>query len=763
MAAQLTSLRSSCGNSHCFSSLSGGSGGLTPSAGLRVSTRSCFCLLMTASEKSSDATAHTLTAILAENRLRDARRPAFGSPISMGFHDGSEASTAHIQRRILPDLSAAASAAHSHGTRSSAMLNEESAILPIIASDASVPLEDASFLRAVLEAIPAFVVRLDAEQRISYINHLRGGVTLDQVIGQPARDFVAPEHRECYDAAVEQALRTGKPSAYLVRGSRSVTRSGAAYYDSHAIPLDSGSGQRAVCIVSTDVSEHVARAQALQESEEKLRIAVEATGIGLWTWNIVDDRLEWSQRLIDIVGCEPRTASEYVAQVVHPEDRARMSAEMENSKAGRPAFLEHRIVRPDGQIRWLLPCGRVSKDNDGRVVRVTGGTLDVTAGRLTDEHLRRAQRLDAVGSLTAGVAHNFNNMLALILPALELALSGDTAREPELVEDALHAARRASELVAQLMAFAGQRRSLSTVPYDIAALLERTVSMCQKTFDRRVRIQSAIDPACAKVACDPVAIEQVVLNLLINARDAVSEAEHIEPRIEVGLSEVYTTRPDAPSNGPERYVQIRIEDNGVGMSDAVKQRLFEPFFTTKGAGKGTGLGLATSYGIVRDHGGFIVLESHYGQGTVVGVFLRPAEEAGTSTVRIPSPAIAGVRRGRILVIDDEAAVCRLVEALLRERGHEVHVSADGESAVAALDTGFVPDLILLDRSLPGWPVEVALHEIRKRTGAVPVLFFTGQRLTDEECAQVEGVLYKPLSTEELVRSVEHWMELAKRV
>jgi two-component system cell cycle sensor histidine kinase/response regulator CckA len=439
-----------------------------------------------------------------------------------------------------------------------------------------------------------------------------------------------------------------------------------------------------------------------------------------------------------------------------------MTAEVADTSAGKPSFPEHRIIRPDGEIRWMLPCGRIFRDDAGRVVRMTGGTLDVTAQRMTSEHLRNAQKLDAIGSLTAGVTHNFNNMLAVIIPTLEhslrAAVNGQTPARThaQMLEDALHAARRATELVTQLMTFAGQRRAPAVKPNEVAPILDRAASMCRRTFDPRVKIEVAIEPGMAPVACEPMAIEQVVVNLLINARDAVLEVERDEPRIVVQLSETMAVPPDAPGAAAQRYASIRVEDNGVGMTEAAKQRLFEPFYTTKEAGKGTGLGLATSYGIVRDHGGFIAFESQRGAGTTATVFLPLATYARVPSR--PSPtSIAEPVRGTVLVVDDELAMRRVVELLLVERGHEVHVAEAGAAAVALLDAGLRPDVILLDRSMPGWPALHTVEQIRMRVPAVPIVFFTGQEVTAEERARVQDVLYKPLASDHLVHAIERWI------
>ena len=352
----------------------------------------------------------------------------------------------------------------------------------LIASDASVPFDDADFLRAVLEAVPLFIVRLDPDWRINYINHLRGGLTLADVIGKPACDFIAPEHYPRFEAAVEQAMRTGQSSSYTVKGSH-LTGGTLSYFDGLAVPLDHGDGRRGVCVVALDVTERVVNTEALKASEDKLRIAVEATGIGLWTWELSTDKLEWNTRMTEITGFPATTASDYVERIVHPSDRERMRAELADARAGVANFPVHRIARPDGEVRWLLPCGRRIDASDGGVVRLTGGMLDVTAQRLTDERLRQSQKLDAVGSLTAGVAHNFNNMLAVIVPALELAERQAGAGERRLFADAIAAARRSAELVSQLMTFAGQRRATSPQAHDLAALVEGAVSMCQRTFD----------------------------------------------------------------------------------------------------------------------------------------------------------------------------------------------------------------------------------------------------------------------------------------
>jgi two-component system cell cycle sensor histidine kinase/response regulator CckA len=616
------------------------------------------------------------------------------------------------------------------------------------------PYDDAAFLRMMLASVPAFVVLLDAELMIRYINRLQPGFKLEDVLGRSTFDFIEPRHHELHRAAIEEAWRTGRVTSYTtIRGDGGEGR--VAYYDQRLVPLGEPGSRTSLCVIALDVTDHVERGEALRESEEKLRLAVSATGIGLWSWEIASDKIEWNDRMHEITGsAEVTSPASYLERLVHPEDRARLEREIKLIQSGVPEYPAHRIIRPsDGRLRWVMAFG-AQQHPGAQHERMTGAMVDVTGQRQLEEHLRAVQKMDAIGALTAGVAHNFNNMLAVIIPAVELALRTINGTEHRLLSEAAHAAHRAADLVAQLMTFAGQRKAAERGPIDVADVVERAVSMCQRAFDRQIEIAVVLDGGLPRVQGEAAGLEQVLVNALINARDAIASAQPASARIVVRCSRVHTS---LPPGMPREHVRIAIEDNGIGMSDAVIGRLFEPFFTTKEPGKGTGLGLATSYAIVREHGGFISYSSEERVGTTCEVFL-PCAGSEPPVHASPLPRDDGVkRRGRIMVIDDEPAIRSVVRDALALDGHESVLAADGQEAIERLESAPLPDLILFDRSMPGRGPLHTLAEIRKRAPSVPVLFFTGESVPVTERALVQGVLQKPLALSELAETVQRWL------
>ena len=515
----------------------------------------------------------------------------------------------------------------------------------------------AAFLESLLGAVPAFIIRTDADMRIIYLNRVQPGLQMEEVIGRDLDDFFHPDSIAPARACIDRVLATGQPGAYE---ATSLGPNGTpAQYETFVTPLADRTGRMGVCLVSVDVTRIHLRDVALRRSEEELRVAVEATGIGLWSWTPSTNDVHWYPRTHEVLGrANAVDLARYIDEVVHPGDRELLRANTAASIAGGPfSGPIHRVIRDDGEVRWILSRGHTELDAEGRPARVIGGSLDVTQQRELEEQLRHVQRLDAVGHLTAGIAHNFNNMLTVVMGTLEVLakrLAGDNRR---LVDAALESALRGAEMVRQLMMFAGQRAQPDRRPCDVGAVVTQVITMCRNTFDRHIALTLVVADDLPAIRCAAHEIEQVLMNVLVNARDAVTG------RADARISVQVTTVPD-PTRSENRMVKIAITDNGIGMDETLIVRAFDPFFTTKEVGRGTGLGLTTSYAIVRELDGTMTCTSTPGQGTTLVVMLPASSPA---QVAVPVQAPPPPARRRVLLVDDDASVGSR-ELAARERG-----------------------------------------------------------------------------------------------
>jgi PAS domain S-box-containing protein len=616
-----------------------------------------------------------------------------------------------------------------------------------------------AFLESILAAVPAFVMRFDREIRIRYINRLQPGIQMDEVLGRSMFDFIHPDDHALARATIERVLVTGVPGRYdnIATGPNG----GLAFYESYVSPIHHGD-DRGGCLIAFEVTGHRSRQLALEESQRQLRLALDAGGVGLWTWDVVTGQVFWDERMRAMTGQEvgvdmPR----YLAEIVHPDDRARVEAAASHIlESGEWASEVHRIVRPDGTVRWMMSNGDVVREGD-QIVRILGCNIDITEHRELEEQMRHAQKLEATGRLTSGIAHNFNNLLSVILPAIELMtpVAPDSLRE--VVVEASHAARRAAGLVSELMTFAGQRRSPSRRPEPVADLVDRAVGICRSTFDRHIVLDVRLPAEPLEVDCDPGALDQVLLNLMLNARDALRGARKRGANVTLDVATVPAPTSDGPrGEHPPRtvvtggtFVRIRVSDNGVGMTPEVRRRMFEPFFTTKPVGQGAGLGLSTSYAIVREHGGIIECESELGRGTRCSVLL-PLRDSQRRARRL-TPAPVDPRAGlHVLVIEDEAPIRKVVRRLLEASGHRVTAVAGTQEALSMLGALGDVGVVLLDRSMPDGLGETIIPDLRRRLPAARVLLFTGQDVEPEVAALADGVLAKPTSSEDLLKAVD---------
>jgi PAS domain S-box-containing protein len=501
----------------------------------------------------------------------------------------------------------------------------------------------------------------------------------------------------------------------------------------------------AFVLISVDVTHETSLEAALGLTQEQLRLTIAATGIGLWRWSRSDDIIVWDETCRRLFGVEtaPARYAEYLA-LIHPEDRDRIGAQLATFMAtGIYRWVEHRVTHPGGEVRWLLGVGQVMRDERGQVTGILGGTIDITDRKRLEEQLVQAQKMRAVGQLTAGMAHNFNNLLMAILSNLELARRDSFWPVQELLDGAVQATLRAADIMRQLTTFARQR--LPSERVEVAAAVEQVVAICRGTFSSRIELESRVASDLPVVHLPLGTLEQALMNLLLNARDAVEDRIGSPQRIEVVVEQATAVElATVPVPGERPYLRIRVSDSGSGMSEEVRAHLFEPFFTTKEVGKGTGLGLATAYALVRDVGGLLQCERTGASGTVFAIYVPADPSAGRSEAAALGPLV--------LIVEHDDAVRRSIARVLSSSGFQVLEAATGSAAQSLWRQHPGVALVLLEQSPQAHHRDVLAALRKELPGAALVALATsGADAVGDDC--YAAVLSKPVRVDELVETV----------
>ena len=526
-----------------------------------------------------------------------------------------------------------------------------------------------------------------------------------------------------------------------------------------------------------------ARAEdALRESEARFRDIADTAPVLIWVTAKDRTRSFINQAYAAYYGhtyAEALTAD--WRTLLHPDDVERIQAEsLAGEASGEPFSLEARYRRADGEYRWLKSFSRPRLSASGEVIGFVGVAFDVTEARRAEEDLKRinelleervgealaekakaeadlmhAQRLEAVGRLTGGVAHDFNNLLTVIIGALDMVLRSpdDPARRQRLGEAALAAARRGERLTHQLLAFS-RRQTLRPEPCDLNALIRESEPLLRRAVGEAVGFELRLVEGGAHAHIDPAQFEAALLNLVVNARDAVSDGGCV--RVETDVRQMPADNTAELEAGD--YVRITVSDDGEGMTEDVMQRVFEPFFTTKPVGKGTGLGLSQVYGFVRQSGGGVSIASTPGRGSEISLYL-PALGAGArdhaprEEPALHAPAVAG---RSVLLVEDDPAVAEVALELLEGMGLQVQRAASGLEALHMLERRRF-DLMLTDVVMPGGVNGVDLA--RRAADADPdmrILLTSGYAGEAVDAALAKApwpFLRKPYSATELGRQV----------
>jgi len=480
--------------------------------------------------------------------------------------------------------------------------------------------------------------------------------------------------------------------------------------------------------VSRDITERKRMESALQYHETLLREVGRIAKIGGWEFDPATGRGTWTEEVARIHGLDPDegTSLEQGLSFYQGDSRVKIEqAVKEAIELGKAFDLELELVTAQGEQKWVRTIGHPKVEN-GQVVQVRGSFQDITERHRLEEQFQQAQRLESVGRLAGGVAHDFNNMLAVILGYAELMLADLSPGDPhfEKVRQIMEAGIRARNLTRQLLAFS-RKQVLQPEVLDLNAVIRNLEKMLRRLIREDIELTTHLVENLGAVEADPGQIEQVIINLAVNARDAMPEGGKLAiETAEVELDEEYARNHEGVR--PGEYVMLAVADTGLGMDEATRSRIFEPFFTTKERGKGTGLGLATVYGIVKQSGGNIWCYSEPGQGTTFKVYLPRvrAEFEDRAEVQVEAAAASGA--GHILVVEDEASLRLLLERMLGSLNYQVTVAADGLEALELVETrGLRPDLVITDVVMPKMSGRELAERLRQTRPELKVLYMSG--------------------------------------
>ena len=517
-----------------------------------------------------------------------------------------------------------------------------------------------------------------------------------------------------------------------------------------------------------DIQKRKDAEEALREKAHLLSESQRIARIGSWLYDM-SGRITWSAEMYRIFGVSSDTFTpnrESFLDLIHPEDRAVMREWLATCAAvGKPGDQEFRHILPDGAVRFVRGRGELVCDAEGRPDHMAGTAQDVTERtqmekerRQLEEKLRQSQKMEAVGQLAGGVAHDFNNVLTAILGYGSLLASRLAPDAPgrEEVDEILHASERAAALTRQLLAFS-RRQVLKPVVLSINELIANFEKMLGRLIGEDVNLIARLDPSLGNVRADRGQLEQVIMNLAVNARDAMPDGGRLTiETANADLDESYAQQ-HVPVE-PGRYVMVALSDTGSGMDEETQARIFEPFFTTKEKGKGTGLGLATVYGIVKQSGGYIWVYSEPGKGTTFKVYLPRAEEAAAESAPPPSDSLPRVGIETILLVEDEPAVRNLSRRVLEERGYRVLEASSGKEALERIrgEEGRI-HLLLTDLVMPEMGGTELASRLEVEDPTMRVLFMSGY--TDDAVVRNgllgsgRAFLQKPFTPAMLVRKI----------
>ena len=621
--------------------------------------------------------------------------------------------------------------------------------------------------RSLIQSLSEMILILDKNGQFTYESP-----SVARVLGYPPGYFIGKSpfihiHPDDLDVAAKdlegtfRSAQDGLPTAFRYRNADG----GWVYLETLGSNHLDHPGIQGIVISARDITERKRIEKALRDSEQRWLFALEGAGDGVWDWNARTNKVFFSRQWKTMLGYGDDEIGDSLDEWdrrIHPEDRKRCYDDLNDHFDGKtPVYLnEHRLLCKDGTYKWILDRGKViDRTEEGKPLRVIGTHTDITQRKRAEEdrerleeQLVRAQKLESIGTLAGGIAHDFNNLLMGIqghasLMMLDLDASHPHHARLKHIEELV---RSGADLTAQLLGFARGGR-YEVRPADMNDIVRRTSDMFGRT-KKEITLHGKYRKDLWAVEVDRSQMEQVFMNLYVNAWHAMPGGGEIY----LATDNLHLRDKGVLPLAPGKYVKITVSDTGTGMDAKTRERIFDPFFTTKEMGRGTGLGLATVYGIIRGHGGLIDVTSEPGQGTTFEIYLPVTDKAVARTEAAPAKALKGT--GTILLVDDEGMVLDVARQMLEFLGYRVHVAGSGPEALTLYhEKRNEIDLVVLDMVMPGLSGGETYDRLKEINPRIKVLLCSGysingmaRQILERGC---DGFLQKPFQLEQLAREV----------